>query len=121
MVWLVGKGYFDRHGDFKDMHVMIPHMETPEVKAGRLKWMQIQGYLRCYLRPRRLLKLFSSAYILKIFAGSLGNYIAITAGYYARKVGNQPHYCASPGACFQGNPRFFQSFHYSRSRLASIQ
>jgi anaerobic magnesium-protoporphyrin IX monomethyl ester cyclase len=86
----VREGYFSKSGDLKDMHVMIPHMETPEVKASRLKWLQLQGYLRFYLKPRRLLRLFSSAYIFKTFVGSLRDYIKIAASYYGRKLGNQP-------------------------------
>ena len=86
----VREGYFSKSGALKDMHVMIPHMETPEVKASRLKWLQLQGYLRFYLKPRRLLRLFSSAYIFKTFVGSLRDYIKIAASYYGRKLGNQP-------------------------------
>ena len=84
------KGYFSKNDDLKDMHVMIPHMETSEVSSSQLKWLQIQGYLKFYLKPRRLLKLMSSAYILKTFAGSLRDYIKIAASYYGRRLGNQP-------------------------------
>jgi anaerobic magnesium-protoporphyrin IX monomethyl ester cyclase len=84
------EGYYAKNGDFDNMHVMIPHMETPEVKASRLKWLQIRGYLKFYSRPRRLVKLLSSAYIFKSFASSLRDYINIAASYYGRKLGNQP-------------------------------
>ncbi len=86
----IQKGYFAKNGDLENMHVMIPHMETSEVKASQLKWLQIKGYLKFYLKPRRLLKLMSSAYIFKTFAGSLGNYIKIAVSYYGRRLGNQP-------------------------------
>ena len=86
----VREGYFSSSGDLDNMHVMIPHMETPEVKSGRLKWLQIQGYIKFYSRPRRLLKLLSSAYIFKTFASSLRDYIKIAATYYGRKLGGQP-------------------------------
>ena len=84
------KGYFAKHDDLENMNVMIPHMETSEVKSGRLKWLQIMGYLGFYLKPRRLVKLMSSAYIFKTFAGSLKDYVKIAASYYGRKLGNQP-------------------------------
>jgi anaerobic magnesium-protoporphyrin IX monomethyl ester cyclase len=84
------KGLFSKSRELKDMHVMIPHMETSEVKSGHLKWLQIQGYLKFYLKSRRLLKLISSAYIFKSFAGSLRDYIKVAASYYGRRLGNQP-------------------------------
>jgi anaerobic magnesium-protoporphyrin IX monomethyl ester cyclase len=86
----VREGYYSGSDDLKNMHVMIPHMETQEVKASRLKWLQIQGYLKFYLKPRRLVRLFSSAYIFKTFASSLRDYIKIAASYYGSKLGNQP-------------------------------
>jgi hypothetical protein len=65
-------------------------METPEVTSSKLKWLQIGGYLKFYLKPRRLLKLMSSAYIFKTFAGSLKDYVKIAASYYGRRLGHQP-------------------------------
>jgi anaerobic magnesium-protoporphyrin IX monomethyl ester cyclase len=84
----VREGYFAQDGDFKNMNVMIPHMET-EVKAGRIKWLQIQGYLKFYLKPRRLRKLLSSGYTVKAFAASLRDYVAVACSYYGRKLSGQ--------------------------------
>jgi hypothetical protein len=63
-------------------------MDT-EVKAGRIKWLQIQGYLRFYLKPRRLRKLLSNGYTLKTFAGSLLDYVSVACSYYGRKMSSQ--------------------------------
>jgi hypothetical protein len=60
------------------------------VKSSRLKWLQLTGYLKFYLKPRRLVKLMSSAYIFKTFAGSLKDYIKIAASYYGRRLKTQP-------------------------------
>jgi hypothetical protein len=72
------------------MNVMIPHMETPEVKSSQLKWLQLRAYIRFYLKPRRLRKLLSSAYILKTFIGSLFNYISIAVSYYRKRLSSRP-------------------------------
>jgi anaerobic magnesium-protoporphyrin IX monomethyl ester cyclase len=85
----VRNGYFAQNGDYNSMHVSIPHMEMPEVPSGKLKWLQMQGYLRFYLRPWRLAKLLSSAYILKTFAGSLRTYLSIAISYYGGKLRKQ--------------------------------
>jgi anaerobic magnesium-protoporphyrin IX monomethyl ester cyclase len=82
----IQNGYFAQNGDYNSMHVSIPHMEMPEVPSGKLKWLQIQAYLRFYLKPWRLAKLLSSVYILKTFAGSLGTYLTIAVSYYCRKL-----------------------------------
>jgi radical SAM superfamily enzyme YgiQ (UPF0313 family) len=84
----VQEGYFTQSGDFKNMSVRIPNMDT-EVKAGRIKWLQIQGYLRFYLKPRRLRKLLSNGYTLKTFAGSLLDYVSVACSYYGRKMSSQ--------------------------------
>jgi anaerobic magnesium-protoporphyrin IX monomethyl ester cyclase len=84
----VRNGYFSQKGDYSSMHVSIPHMEMPEVPSGKLKWLQIQAYLRFFLKPRRLAKILSSAYTLKTFAGSLWTYLTIAISYYGRKLGN---------------------------------
>jgi len=83
------EGYYARSGDFKNMNVMIPHLETSEVKASSVKWLQLQAYLKFYFRPRRLRKLLSSTYTIKAFAGSLLDYMAVAASYYGRRLGNQ--------------------------------
>jgi anaerobic magnesium-protoporphyrin IX monomethyl ester cyclase len=84
----VREGYFTQGGDYKNMNVMIPHMET-EVKAGRIKWLQIQGYLKFYLKPRRLRKLLSSGYTVKAFAVSILDYVSVACSYYGRKMSSQ--------------------------------
>jgi anaerobic magnesium-protoporphyrin IX monomethyl ester cyclase len=85
----IQKGYYSKDGDFKNMHVMIPHMETSEVKPGRLKWLQIQAYMEFYFRPRRLRKLLSSGYTMKAFFSSLLDYMTVAISYYGRKFSNQ--------------------------------
>ena len=87
----IRKGYYSKDGDFKNMNVMIPHMETSEVQSGRLKWLQIQAYIEFYFRPRRLRKLLSSAYTIKAFVSSLLDYITVAVTYYGRRFSNQPH------------------------------
>lgn len=86
----VRRGYYTKDGDFNSLSVRIPNMELPEVKPSRLKWLQIQGYLRFYLRPRRLRQMLHSVYSIKTFAGSLLDYLSVAASYYSRKFGNQP-------------------------------
>jgi radical SAM superfamily enzyme YgiQ (UPF0313 family) len=85
------EGYYKREGDFRNMNVMVPHLETTEVKPGVVKWLQIQAYLMFYLRPRRLRKLLSSAYTLKAFAGGLLNYMSVAISYYGRRFSSQAH------------------------------
>ncbi|MBN1569146.1 MAG: cobalamin-dependent protein [Acidobacteria bacterium] len=87
----VREGYFTGDGDFNKLSVRIPNMELPEAKPRRLKWLQIQGYLRFYCRPRRLLKTLHSPYSVKTFVSSLLDYFSVAASYYTKKAGNQPH------------------------------
>ncbi len=84
----VRKGYFSGASDFKSMHVSIPHMEMPEVRPGRLKWLQFQAYLNFYIQPRRLAKLASSAYLLKTFVRSFWSYVSISLSYCSKKLGS---------------------------------
>ncbi len=86
----IREGYYRKSKDYQRMNVMIPHMEMPELKSGLIKWLQIQAYLRFYLKPRRLRKMLSSAYTIKAFMGSLVDYMAIALSYYSRKLGHQP-------------------------------
>lgn len=81
----VREGYFSQDGNFTSMNVMIPHMETPDIKSSRLKWLQVIAYLTFYIRPRRLLRIISSGYILKTFAGALIDYVSIAFSWYGRK------------------------------------
>jgi radical SAM superfamily enzyme YgiQ (UPF0313 family) len=85
----VREGYYVKDDTYEDMNVMIPHMETPEVSSRRVKWLQIQGYLRFYSKPRRLRKLLSSTFTAKAFIRSLGNYVAIAVSYYSKKNGTR--------------------------------
>jgi hypothetical protein len=39
--------------DYQRMNVMIPHMEIPGLSSDAIKWLQIQAYLKFYLKPRR--------------------------------------------------------------------
>jgi anaerobic magnesium-protoporphyrin IX monomethyl ester cyclase len=82
----VRNGYFSGTSDFKSMHVSIPHMEMPEVKPGRLKWLQFRAYVTFYMQPRRLAKLASSVYLLKTFARSLWSYVSISLSYCGKKL-----------------------------------
>jgi anaerobic magnesium-protoporphyrin IX monomethyl ester cyclase len=84
----VREGYLSQNPDFKYMSVRIPNMDT-EVKAGRIKWLQIQGYLKFYLKPRRLRKLLSSGYAARTFAGSLLDYVSVACSYYSRRLSSQ--------------------------------
>ena len=81
----IREGYFVKDDNFESMHVMNPHMEMPELPSKRLKWLQIQGYLRFYCRPRRLRYLLSSTRTAKNFISSLANYVAIAASYLRSK------------------------------------
>lgn len=85
----VREGYYQKNKDYKRMNVMTPHMEIPELPSGLIKWLQMQAYLRFYLKPRRLRKLFTSAYRIKTFIGSIFDYIGIAFTYYGRKLRNQ--------------------------------
>ena len=85
----VRDGYYIQDGNYDNMNVMIPHMGTSGVTARKVKWLQIQGYLRFYSRPRRLRKLLSSSFTLKAFIRSLGNYVAIAVSYYIKRNGTQ--------------------------------
>jgi anaerobic magnesium-protoporphyrin IX monomethyl ester cyclase len=84
----VREGCFNQKSDFKYMSVRIPNMDT-EVSAGRIKWLQIQGYLMFYLKPRRLRKLFASGYIFKTFASGLADYISVACSFYSRRWSSQ--------------------------------
>jgi radical SAM superfamily enzyme YgiQ (UPF0313 family) len=86
----VGEGYYVKDGDFKNMNVMIPHMETPDAKPSLVKWLQFQAYLRFYLKPRRLRKLLSSAYTVKAFVGGILNYMTVAVFYYGKRLRSQP-------------------------------
>jgi anaerobic magnesium-protoporphyrin IX monomethyl ester cyclase len=81
----VREGYYVQDDNFESMNVMIPHMEMPELPSKRLKWLQIQGYLRFYCRPRRLRYLLSSTCTTKEFIGSVANYVAVAASYLRNK------------------------------------
>jgi radical SAM superfamily enzyme YgiQ (UPF0313 family) len=87
----VRDGYFANSRDFNSMNVNVPHMETSEVKSSRLKWLQMQGYLGFYLRPRRLFNMTHSVHLFRAFASSLLDYISIAFSYYSRRFGNQAH------------------------------
>jgi len=82
--------YFTKDESLSSMNVMIPHMETPEVKSSLLKWLQLRAYIRFYLKPRRLRKLLSSTYILKTFVGSLFDYVSVALAYYRRRFSSKP-------------------------------
>lgn len=80
----VREGYYAGNENYAQMNVMVPHMETPEIPSRKLKWLQIQGYLRFYLRPRRLRYLFSSSFGARDFIRDLANYTATAAGYFRK-------------------------------------
>jgi anaerobic magnesium-protoporphyrin IX monomethyl ester cyclase len=82
----VREGYYEGNQNYSEMNVMVPHMQLPGLPPKKLKWLQIQGYLRFYLRPRRLKYLLSSTFTAKDFLRSLANYVATAAGYF-RKSG----------------------------------
>jgi anaerobic magnesium-protoporphyrin IX monomethyl ester cyclase len=86
----VRDGYYKKESNFENMSVMVPHLETSEIGPGRLKWLQIQAYLRFYMKPRRLRKLLSSTYTIKAFASSLLDYLGIAASYYSRRLSAHP-------------------------------
>lgn len=85
----IREGYYRVDDQFQNMHLMIPHLETSEVKPGKLKRLQLQAYLRFYMKPARLRRMFSSGYKIKTFAKSLWDYMAVAASYYVRKL--SPH------------------------------
>jgi radical SAM superfamily enzyme YgiQ (UPF0313 family) len=80
----VREGYYPENENYAEMNVMVPHMETPEIPSRKLKWLQIRGYFRFYLRPRRLRYLLSSSFTAWDFMRSLANYTAIAAGYFRK-------------------------------------
>lgn len=80
----VREGYYAGNENYAQMNVMVPHMETPEIPSRKLKWLQIQGYLKFYLRPRRLRYLFSSSFGARDFIRDLANYTATAAGYFRK-------------------------------------
>jgi anaerobic magnesium-protoporphyrin IX monomethyl ester cyclase len=80
----VREGYYAKNEDYAEMNVMVPHMETPEIPSKKLKWLQIQGYLRFYLRPRRLRYLLSSSFTARDFISGLADYAATAAGYFRK-------------------------------------
>jgi radical SAM superfamily enzyme YgiQ (UPF0313 family) len=84
----VREGYYVKDDNFGSMHVMIPHMEMPELPSRRLKWLQLQAYLRFYSRPRRLRYLLSSTCAAEDFIRSLANYVAIAASYFRSRNRN---------------------------------
>jgi radical SAM superfamily enzyme YgiQ (UPF0313 family) len=86
----VRNGYYVQDGRYEDMNVMVPHMEMPELPSRKLKWLQIQGYLRFYLRPRRLRLLLSSSFTARDFLRSLGQYVVMAACYFTRKRSRTP-------------------------------
>jgi radical SAM superfamily enzyme YgiQ (UPF0313 family) len=82
----IREGYHRVDDKFQHMHLMIPHLETSEVKPGKLKRLQCQAYLRFYMKPARLRRMFSSGYKIKTFARSLWDYLAVAASYYVRRL-----------------------------------
>lgn len=82
----IREGYLRQNDDFNSMHVMIPHLNMPQVKPGTLKWLQFRAYLAFYVKPRRLFKVFSSAHLFKAFVRSLRSYVSVAVSYYSKRL-----------------------------------